>query len=463
MNTKNRLKKTFKDVVILLTAMLLLLAMTSCATKMDNNTTDSDDNYKEVQDAYQSKNGTGFTDFGDYLIWIDDFKSADLESAVSYAQIVSDNTEGGLCTACVKKNSNGEVLIGRNQDMEVSQNPAFIITTSYGKYKTIGYRYLTGDLYTYEEFKNEGYKNKDYINLLAFVATDCMNSEGLYIQANARETGPAFYNTGTNPGKTRVRIDMLSTLVAQNCATVKEAVSFIKNELDIYSTPVKDEEKFTEISYLIGDAAGDYGIVEIAGNQIYYLPYQNGHANYYLNPVCNAMDEKGSGYGRLARVLEGLEQIETQEEMFHHMEKAMWRDMVLYADCTYIDDNGIIHFVDDKGKPILDWRSDIYISMVEEIWGSDELPLSGKSMRWMMAPENAETVVDLCKDLFIKNGFKEKLLQYYAGNEEPLRDVGEIMTTGLQFSVNCNKKSVIVRFFEKEELTYEFDVEKILK
>ena len=462
MNTKKQLMKICNKVIISLTAMFLLLIMASCAAEQDNNTVDTD-YCKKIQEACYSENGTGFTDFGDFLIWIDDFKSADLESAVSYAQIVSDNTEGGLCTACVKRNCNGEVLIGRNQDMEVSQNPAFIITTSYGKYKTIGYRYLTGDLYTYEEFKKEGYKDKGYINLLAFVATDCMNSEGLFIQGNARESGPAFYNTGTNPGKTRARIDMLSTLVAQNCATVEEAVSFIKNDLDIYSTPIKDEEGFTEISYLIGDAAGEYGIVEIAGNQIYYLPYQNGQANYYLNPVCNAIDEDGSGYGRLASVLEGLEQIETQEEMLHHMEKAMWRDMVLYADCTYIDDNGTIHFVDDKGNPIIDWRSDIYISMVEEIWGSDELPLSGKSMRWMMAPENAETVVELCKDLFVKSGFKEKLLQYYAGNEEPLRDVGEIMTTGLQFSVNCNKKSVIVRFFEKEELTYEFDIEKILK
>ena len=463
MNTKKQLKRIPNMVFTLLTAMLLLLTMTSCATKIDNNTADVDDNYKKVQKLCHSENGTGFTDFGDYLIWIDNFESADLESAVSYAQIVSDNTEGGLCTSCVKKNSNGEVLVGRNQDMEISQYPAYIITTSYGKYKTIGYRYLPGDLYTYEEFKNEGYKNKDYINLLAFAATDCMNSEGLYIQANARESGPAFYNTGTNPGKTRARIDMISTLVAQNCATVEEAVSFIKNDLDIYSTPRKNEDGFTEISYLMGDAAGDYGIVEIAGNQIYYLPYQNGQANYYLNPVCNAIDEDGSGYGRLERVLEGLEKIETQEEMLHHMEKAMWRDMVLYADCTYIDDNGTIHFVDDKGNPIIDWRSDIYISMVEEIRGSDGLPLSGKSMRWMMAPENAETVVELCKDLFIKNGYKEKLLQYYDGNEEPLRDVGEIMTTGMQFSVNCNKKSVIVRFFEKEELTYEFDVSKILK
>ena len=463
MNTKKQLKKASNMVVTLLTAILLLLTMTSCGTKIDNNTTDSDDNYEKIQEACHSENDTGFTDFGEYLIWIDDFKSADLEKAVSYAQIVSEKSAGGLCTACIKKNSDGEVLIGRNQDMEVSQNPAFIITSSYGKYKTIGYHYLTGGLYTYEEFKNEGYKNKDYINLLAFVATDCMNSEGLYIQANARERGDAFYNTGTNPGKTRVRIDMISTIVAQNCSTVKEAVSFIKNELDIYSGPIKSDTGFTEGAYLIGDANGDYGIVEIAGNHVYYLPYQNGQGNYYLNPICNAIDDYGSGYGRLARALDGLEEIETQEEMFQHMQKSMWRDWVLYADCTYIDDNGVVHFVDDKGNPVEDWRSDVYVNMIEELWGSKELPISNKSARWMMRPENAEVVVELCKDLFVKNGYKEKLLQYYAGNEQPLRDDGEIMTTGIQFSVNCKKKSMIIRFFERDDLTYKFEIDKILK
>lgn len=462
MSPNNQIKKKISAVLISLMTVFVLLTTTSCTTKKDDGAEDTE-LYKEIQEACYSNNDTGFTDFGDYIIWIDDFKSANLESAVSYSQVVSDNTQSGLCTACVKKNSNGEVLIGRNQDMEISQYPAFIVTTSYGKYKTIGYRYLDGDLYTYEEFKNEGYKNKDYINFLAFFPIDCMNSEGLYIQGNARESGKSFYNTGTNPGKTRTRIDMIATLVAQNCSTVKEAVSYIKNELDIYSTPKKNNDGFTEIAYLVGDANGDYGIVEIAGNQVYYLPYQNGQANYYLNSVCNAIDDYGSGYGRLARALEGLDEIETQEEMLHHMEKAMWRDWVLYADCTYIDDNGVVHFVDDKGNPVEDWRSDVYVSMIEELWESNDLPVSGKNARWMMRPENAEVVIELCKDLFVKNGYKEKLLQYYAGNEQPLRDVGEIMTTGMQFSVNCKKKNMIIRFFERNDLTYKFDVDKILK
>ena len=212
----------------------------------------------------------------------------------------------------------------------------------------------------------------------------------------------------------------------------------------------------------MGDATGEYGILEIAGNKLYYLPYQNGQGNYYLNPECNAIDSRGTGYGRLARLIEGLDEVETQEDMFRHMEKAMWRDEVLYADNTYFDENGEIHFVDDQGEPILDWRSDVYLSEVEELWGEEAALLLGKTAGELMLPENAENVVKFCKDLYVKNGAREKLLQYYQGNEDPLRDCGEIMTTGMRLSANCQKKNIIVRFFEKKDLTYELDGGSIL-
>ena len=448
--------KTTKRLAMSLLLVLAILFLMACSACVDTG------NYRTIKEAYVSKDGSGFTDMGDYLIWLDDFKSADLEAAVAYAQVVSDSMEGGLCTACVKKNSAGEVLIGRNNDMEISQHPAYIYTTSCGKYKTLSLRFISPELYTYEQFIAEGYKDKEFINLLSFTATDVINSEGLYVEGNAREKGDSFYNTGTNPGKTRVRGDMLPSLIARNCATVKEAVEYVKNELDVYSTPVKDEEGFTEFAYLMGDATGEYGILEIAGNHIYYLPYQNGQGNYYLNPICNAIDSNGSGYGRLAQALEGLDEVETQEEMFRHMEKAMWRDSVLYADYTYLDENGEIHFVDDKGNPIHDWRSDLYLSMVEEVWGEEAAPLLNLTAREIMLPENAENVVKFCKDLYVKNGFKEMLLQYYAGNEDPLRDCGEIMTTGMRISANCQKKNIIVQFFEKENLTFELVGSEIL-
>ena len=453
--------KTKKLAAVFLLALVTLFLSLGCSACAGNESGKTE-SYRMIREACASKDGSGYTDMGNYLIWLDDFKTSDLASAVVYAQIVSDSTKGGFCTACVKKNKAGEVLVGRNNDMEISRHPAYIYTTSCGKYKTLSLRFLSPDLYTYEQFKTKGYQDKEFINLLGFTATDAINSEGLYVQMNGREKGDTFYNTGTNPGKTRARADMLPNLIAQNCATVKEAVEYVKNELDVYSTPVKDPENLTEFAYLIGDAAGEYGILEIAGNQIYYLPYQNGQGNYYLNPVCNAIDSKGSGYGRLASVIEGLDEVETQEEMFRHMEKAMWRDSVLYADCTYIDENGKIRFVNDQGEPIEDWRSDLYLSQVEEVWGKEAAPLLGKTARELMAPENAENIVKYCKDLYVKNGFKEKLLQYYAGNEDPLRDCGDIMTTGMRISVNCRKKNVIVQFFEKEDLTFEFDCTKLL-
>ena len=161
-------------------------------------------------------------------------------------------------------------------------------------------------------------------------------------------------------------------------------------------------------------------------------------------------------------MIEGLEEVETQEDMFRHMEKAMWRDEILYADNTYIDENGKVHFVDDQGEPTIDWRTDIFLSMVKEVWGEEAAPILDKTVREMMYSENAENVVKFCKDLFVNNGYKEKLLQYYAGNEDPHRDCGEIMTTGMRISVNCLKKNVIVQFFEKEDLTFEFDCGEIL-
>ena len=203
-----------------------------------------------IKEAYASNNGKGFTDLGDYLIWLDDFKTADLAAAVDYAQVMA----GGLCTACAKRNSAGEVLIGRNNDMGVSRCPAYIYTTSCGKYKTLSLRYIAPDMYTYEQFKAEGYQDKKFINMIGMMASDAMNSEGLYVEMNGREKGDTFYNTGTNPGKPRARVDMLPNLIAQNCATVKEAVEYVKNELDIYSTPVKDPDNLTEFAYLIGDA-----------------------------------------------------------------------------------------------------------------------------------------------------------------------------------------------------------------
>ena len=41
------------------------------------------------------------------------------------------------------------------------------------------------------------------------------------------------------------------------------------------------------------------------------------------------------------------------------------------------------------------------------------------------------------------------MARYYSGDETPLRDDAGIMTTALSFSVNCTKKRLTLKFWEK--------------
>ncbi|MBO5567063.1 MAG: hypothetical protein J5934_07590 [Succinivibrio sp.] len=54
--------------------------------------------------------------------------------------------------------------------------------------------------------------------------------------------------------------------------------------------------------FLIGDATGEYGLIELAQDEIRYIPYQFGHANFYITPRWRSIERCGSGEGRLSMV-----------------------------------------------------------------------------------------------------------------------------------------------------------------
>lgn len=84
--------------------------------------------------------------------------------------------------------------------------------------------------------------------------------------------------------------------------------------------------------------------------------------------------------------------------------------------------------------------------------------LSRSDAKWMMDDKNAQIVHDCFIDFFVEHGWKEKLLEYYKGNELPARSVGHLFTTGVQYSVNCKKKTMILEFFEKDNLIFKIDM-----
>ena len=93
-------------------------------------------------------------------------------------------------------------------------------------------------------------------------------------------------------------------------------------------------------------------MIEVARNEVSYIPYQWGHGNYYITPRWIVMNKNGAGYGRFAEATRNLDKINNEEEMLKHMKHCMWCNELLYIDCAYRDENGHIHFVDDILKNI---------------------------------------------------------------------------------------------------------------
>lgn len=437
--------------------------------------------YLTLGDTFVPDDNGIYKDLGNYLIELN-YTEADFDAARTYldnklrlgdansADMPATKIDMGLvndagaCTACAKLNENGEVIIGRNLDNEVSVCPAFIIHTSFGKYPTLSVRFNNYDTYTYEEFKQSGYLDEGYMNYMPFCVTDAMNSEGLFVEANVREPSLYLMNTGTNPGKERVLVNMLVQMIAMNCATVEDAVNYLKNEINIVSTPYVNMQQPTQYAYYVGDATGCFGVIEIARNEVHFIPYQPAQANYYLDPDWNATETGGAGYGRMSRVLNGLEKVKTLEDMMEHMKQPMWYQEIMNLEYTYKDENGVVRFVDKNGNPSIDWRSDFANMLPVNAEGHIDLESGDPSLtensdvRWMMNDNHFEELMPVMQAFLDSLGWKEKLIEYYNGNELPLREAQTIFTTGVSYAVNCAQKTMLIKFWEKEDLTYKVTV-----
>lgn len=419
--------------------------------------------YKHITNMATEGDGV-YTDLGNYVIELAEYEDADYETArkaldEKYAEIV-----GGACTACAKINSEGDLLIGRNLDNQVSQCPAFLIHSTQDKYETISLRYMNTEKYTYETFKTEGYLDTDFLNTISFCVTDSMNSEGLYMEANVREPYPELVNTGTNPGKPRMCIPMVVAMVTRNCATVQEALDYLRNDVDIYSTPYLNETLPTQYGYYIGDATGEFGVIEIAANQINYMPLQSAQANYYISPTWDAFEVNGAGFGRMQMALDGLQDVDTPYQMLEHMEKCMWSRVVFDADYSYLDVNGVSHFMDKEGNPSIDYRSDFSNMIPVDENGEPKLSLDHdcyvrSNAHWMMDDKNFELIKGYVTTKIKNKEWKEKLTAYYAGDETALRDDGNVFTTGASFAVDCKAKTMLIKFWENDDEVYEIKMD----
>lgn len=484
------MKKRF----LLLSVFILILSLfTGCS--MVKKTGKASFKWKTADVKYEN-----FTDLGDYVIECDRHDNFDFNRAVEYANAHFDMTGSGGCSALATRTDSGDVIIGRNLDMTVSQYPCFISYAEFGKYATVNFTYndLFADAVKYEDLLKDGRINDDYYNVLPLISTDSMNSEGLYMEYNMREFEKQFICMGTNPdADIRICSLCLPFVVTSNCATVDEALEYMKEKLDIYTLIDDTVASGWNLCFMIGDAKGNYGLIEIGNDEIKYLPGQHGQANYYIYPEFNSTSRNQSGYGRLQFGLERIGKVQNDRDMSELMEQLMWRNEILNIPYAYRDERGHIHFCEDENHkiPSLDWRSDNVKKLPVNADGkyvdindaSDEAKLVKRykqayeqflegtdnkttrsgfmsyseyldrcDLEWVQTNKNFEDLQKGLIEHYSENGTLEKLKKYYAGDEKELRDNGCIWTTSLSITANCTKKHITVKFWEKENTVMEY-------
>ncbi|HJJ48784.1 MAG TPA: linear amide C-N hydrolase [Methanocorpusculum sp.] len=445
-----------------------------------------------------------FYDLGNYIILLKENKDVNTAAVFELLQNAKGAPVGG-CSAAAKHDKNGDVIFGRNMDLPATQYPAFISENNLGKYKTLSITYLGtafGKLsngLTYEKLLKEGKIDDTLYDAIPVIATDALNEKGLYIQGDMRLGEEGLNNYGTNPGKPDAPQHTLPLLVTSNCANVSEAIDFIKNENNwvSYSAKTGNIEDDWNGAFMIGDSEGEFGLIEIANNNIQYLPYYPAQSNYYLAPFFTTAAEKIDGDGRLQAIYSGLSEPQTEEEMQKLLEKAYFKNYYLNLDNAYRDENGKIHFVDENGNPVYDWRGEIvsYLIgtvpvdenglMVSETGYEDgynayldaqskgdaqktkqylsdyiihKAYLDRCTPRAVYDDRNFETVQKYAIKHDKDNQISDKLKKFYAGDEEPLRNdtSGTAWIAGLNIGVNCAKKHMIVKFWENDNLVMDF-------
>lgn len=137
---------------------------------------------------------------------------------------------------------------------------------------------------------------------------------------------PVFASSGTNPkSKDRVSVVMLPRYIASRCATVDEAVALAK-KLDIYS--IQAPGMNWSLCFMMADATGNYGLLEIAQNKVSFLKKQPAQANFYVTKSFNKQQHYKAGLGRYATIMNG---VKAKQENGAAKLRSMTRDQIMDA------------------------------------------------------------------------------------------------------------------------------------
>ena len=378
-----------------------------------------------------------------YLFETKTYKKLDYDFADKHFAQANDNWSEGGCSAITKTIEGDRRIVGRNMDLNISNNCAYIIKTNVGKYKTIGLQYTFRDISPkYEDVKKNGIP-EEWSKLMPFYCDDVMNDQGLYIELNMRHGEEApdgsdlFSCSGTNPNSNkRVHMFELTRYISENCATISEAKEYVQT-LDVYS-----KNHNWNYCFLLTDKTGTASLLEFSSNNVHWIDEENvtnhqltyldeaenfgelnyhaiAQTNFFINEDAFAKQDTKSGFGRMATLQANIDNVKTKQEMFDLMKKVAYSNFYKpYDECK---------------KDNFDPR--------DELIGEAE----GLTSDVVMADEMEST---------IKAYLDGASVAFHKLTREEQREANEYWESTFTEVVDIKDKSIFVRFYENESSKY---------
>ncbi len=317
------------------------------------------------------------------------------------------------CSCAVKTLDGGDTIVGRNMDFYISNKPAFIVRTAEkNKYRTTGIAYFNEFIPDSKVVRKHGLP-RIFLIMLPLFCQDVMNEKGLYVEVNMRYSEPdengnlKFLNTHTNPAsRQRSCTSGLNTRIAQNCATVEEAVEYIRG-LDLYSPSSPDMS--WNFCYILADANGKYGLVEVADNKVYYQEGQPAQTNFYVAKELYPRQQMKCGVGRYEKLMQELPLVKSEGDMFSLMDSVTYAQSYNYEECRF---DARTEFIGEKPG----WTYD-----------------------YLMDEKNQAEVTAY---------MKSESERFKAYTRQGLMDDGSFWESSFTTVANCTRKTMRVRFFE---------------
>ncbi len=404
------MKKQFK--FILLALILMLIVITAC-TKTDT----SDDTQ-----SLENTNLIGEV-IGDHIIELPVITEIDYEAGLAKSKALFGNFG---CSAIAKTLADGDTIVGRSFDLYYCDNPAYVIRTDVdGYYKTVGLAYNNFDGHTFDDVKENGV-TQDELNTLLFFTEDIMNEKGLFIEADMREGQPEYTgivaSTGTNPdADVSISFPALVRYLGERCANVDEAVELASN-VNVYGM-MNDHLNWCG-GYLMADASGHFGVLELVDNKLIWIDGQNCQTNFYINDEYKDKATIGPGIGRYELLESKIDEVENEDDMCELIKLVRYTQIRDPYNCPFDPSTELCGYGDN------------------------------------FTQFGGELTVEMCES----GEYKDELYQYLdelgkVENVKPLQQLREESTQWLsvwQTIANCNKQTLKVIFYEDDSLTYDF-------